>query len=476
MLFGSAYTQIKFFKLYTDNGADFGHGIVQLEDSSYVITGSSSSFSDSPSQAFLLKVDSVGNYIWSNHYGGSEMESGRRVLYQQNFGFFICGYTNSIGNGGFDYYLAKVNENASLEWEASYGGSGWEKVHDAAMTLDTGTIMVGETSSNATDNKDMYIVRTDSNGDTLWTKTMGGPGDDFISSIRRYDDTLYALGGQKWISDSSMVKGYMALIHEDGTMYWEDTMGRSGNYWIHDIEFEGTRIVGVGGTSGENKDGIDFYFYPATFGGDALGPLEVGNPGDEDHVLITTYGPDDDFHIVSTNIDQWTFEGGIDTRVHKFLPNMAWQNGFTIGNPGPDVPGEIIRTSDGGAILVGYTTGVVSGGNEVFVAKIGPGDAVYPNPQMDLIIEAIVDVDEVEAAIGSLSVYPNPATNILQIETENQGYSEVRIVDASGKVVALENISFKLTMSLEELTTGWYLLEVSGAKMETVRRKVVVNR
>ena len=407
----------------------------------------------------------MGNYIWSNQYGGSESESGRRVLYKKNFGFFICGYTNSIGEGGFDYYLAKVDENANLEWETSFGGAGWEKVHDAALTLDTGTIMVGETSSNATDNKDMYIVCTDINGDTLWTKTMGGVGDDYLSSIRRYDDTLYAIGGQKWIADSSMVKGYMALIKDDGTMYWEDTMGLNGNYWIHDVEFEGTRIVGVGGTSGGGKDGIDFYFYPVDFGGAPLGPFEVPNPGDEDHVLVTTFGPTEDFYIVSTNIDQWSFDGGVDTRVHKYLPNMAWQSAFTIGHPNPDVPGQIIRTSDGAAIVVGYTTGVVSGGNEVFVAKIGPGNGNYPNAQADVVVDAIVIVDEMDE-VAKLNVYPNPAVNAIQIDTDKPGYSSVRMIDATGKLVASENISLNLTLSVGGLTNGWYMLEVSGEGMQ----------
>ena len=99
--------------------------------------------------------------MWSNNYGGPESESGRRVLYKKNFGFFICGFTNSIGSGGFDNYLAKVDELGNLEWEKAYGGEGWEKVHDAALTKDTGVIMVGETSSNFSDNQDIYIVRTD---------------------------------------------------------------------------------------------------------------------------------------------------------------------------------------------------------------------------------------------------------------------------------------------------------------------------
>ena len=65
----SVNAQISFFKTYGENGFDFGHGIIQLADSSYVITGSSSSFQDAPSRAFMLKVDSMGQYIWSRSFG-----------------------------------------------------------------------------------------------------------------------------------------------------------------------------------------------------------------------------------------------------------------------------------------------------------------------------------------------------------------------------------------------------------------------
>ena len=110
------FGQTNFYKIYTNNGYDIGQGVVQLEDSSYVITGSSSSFKEGASQAFLLKVDSLGKYIWSKDFGGDESEGGRRVLYKKNVGYFIAGYTNSIGKGGYDNYLAKTNEKGDFSW------------------------------------------------------------------------------------------------------------------------------------------------------------------------------------------------------------------------------------------------------------------------------------------------------------------------------------------------------------------------
>ena len=55
----------------------------------------------------------------------------------------------------------------NLEWDNTYGGDGWERINDAVLTSDTGTILVGETSSNVTNNLDIYIVRTNKFGDTI---------------------------------------------------------------------------------------------------------------------------------------------------------------------------------------------------------------------------------------------------------------------------------------------------------------------
>ena len=102
--------QISFYKVYSDDGYDKGYGIVQLQDSSYMLTGSSSSF-DNNAQVYLLHIDSLGNYIWSNSYGGAESDVAKRILYQPGFGYFVAGTTNSFGNGAYDALLMKIDEN-----------------------------------------------------------------------------------------------------------------------------------------------------------------------------------------------------------------------------------------------------------------------------------------------------------------------------------------------------------------------------
>ena len=68
--------QIQFYRAYSGNGYDRAYGVAQLLDSGYLVTGSSSSFEEAPSQAFLLRLDKYGDFVWSRAYGGPEFEEG----------------------------------------------------------------------------------------------------------------------------------------------------------------------------------------------------------------------------------------------------------------------------------------------------------------------------------------------------------------------------------------------------------------
>lgn len=470
----ASYSQIKFFKLFSNNGVDIGQGVVQLEDSSYVITGSSSSFFNGPSQVVLLSIDSSGTYQWSKDFGGPESDVGRRILYKKNVGYFVCGYSNSAGNGDFDMYVLKVGEDLNKQWEKYYGGSGWDKVHDAALTRDTGLLMVGETSSsNLNENSDIYIVRTNIDGDTLWTKTIGGVGDDIANSITQHNDSMFVIGGQIWNEDSLMTKGYVIYLKDDGTVMWEHTSGANGDYWINDIVVDGARFAAIGGTTGLLKDGIDFYFCPLDFGGSSLGPYEQPAAGDEDFKHITKYGDGSSFYIVSHREGAGTFEGGTDVLVNRFLTSMLWQSGFGVAHEFPDVAGDVIPTSDGGAIVVGYTTNVVNGGNELFALKIGPNDD-YPDPIADVEIHDIVSIYEGNMVIPNLLVYPNPAVSEFTIEGGDKLY-KMSLYSLSGSLLIQDEFFKQESYDLEGLEMGTYLINVIDESNNREHFKLVIH-
>ncbi len=456
-----ASTQEKFYKVYSSNGYDYGQGIVQLEDSSYAVCGSSSSFLDAPSQAFLLKLDKNGNFVWSRHYGGNEFEWGRRVLYKKNFGYFITGYTNSMGNGGYDAYLVKTDESGILEWEKTYGESGWERINDAALTRDSGVLMVGETNSTLNGDNDIYLVRTNKLGDTLWTRKWGGSGEDRANGIVALNDSVYVIGGERYIEDSLMLKGFVFAIHENGTLLWSDTLGKNGEYGINDvtintnesiIDFVGWRF----NTVVNDKNPFSGRLF---FNGTLDYDIEQSNNGPNILQSITHYGPLNKTYIAYTYTDPSSFQDGFDISIARFTQDLWWDNSYVlVSYPKEDIVGDLIKTSDGGAISVGYFSEYGAGGANVYVLKIGPGDD-YPNTTGTPFPNSIVNVYENQLS-DDFNVYPNPFNEKIQVNPYNADPYILEILDIQGRVVERLKLMNQASIETSDLLQGSYLLNI----------------
>ena len=460
LLANSSYGQINFYKLYSEPGDDYGEGIVQLNDSSYAVTGSSSSFFGSGSEAFLMKIDSAGNYLWSNHYGGPETDVGRRVLYKENVGFYIAGYTNSYGNGGYDFYLVKTDESGNLEWEKSYGYSGWERVHDAVLMADGGILMVGETNSTMNSNTDMYIVRTDQNGDTLWTKQLGTDYDDLLTSIHPLDDSTYYLAGSMYVADSSKIKGCVMKIHENGTINWTKTYGYLGNTYINDIHVANSEIVGVGFTDKSSDTLLYEFYFRLDLDGNVVRERYSGSSGERIALAVVPFETPNKYYIAYSLDDVWSHAGSNDIAIARFSDTLYHeQTVATIAHFEPDFLNQLIPTSDGGAIAVGGTNSVELGYHHVCVVKIGPNEA-YPYCLAPHLINQLVSVDETIEALG-IEIFPNPASDHVTIQSEIGAELEVEFINTFGQVVLGEVLTASAnSIDVSSLSQGIYFVKV----------------
>lgn len=470
--------QIKFNNIYTNNGYDFGEGVTQLRDSSYLVTGSSSSFGDAPAQAFLLHVDSMGNYLWSRDYGGTESDWGRRVFAVEGDGIYVAGYTNSFGNGSFDYYFFKTDMGGNLLFEKTYGGSKFEKLHGAAMLPDTTFILVGETMSNDTEVEDMYIVRLKSNGDTIWTKKMGTTGKDMARNITLMSDTTVLIVGDYYVADSLMQKAFAMKMHKDGTVNWMNIVGAKGNFSLNDVAFDGSVFRAVGYNKVTNGNGVELchpFRYIANANGINMFQL-IDNLSAYSRIdYLTSYGTADKFYVVEQALITNTpvYGDGEDCLIQRYSNYLFWDNAMlNTSNLGQDQGSQIIRTSDGGAIVVGYNTSYGGGGNNVTLVKIGPNDD-YPASHTAPHENHLVSTEEIEPELHLL-VYPNPVKDVLHIEIDVQGNNSMILMDAFGKVLQEKSFDLNAEIHFDGYAIGVYFVKIEvGGKQKVV--KVVRN-
>lgn len=461
----SAFAQISFYKQFSNNGYDYGEGIVQTEDSSYLITGSSSSFSEAPAQAFLMKLDSLGNFKWSRNYGGDESEGGQRVMYIQNDGIFIAGYTNSFGNGAYDFYLTKTDTDGNQLWEKTYGSISWDKVHDAALTRDSGVILVGETLNTLDGESDIYIVRTDKNGNELWSQQIGGLGADLAKCIQPIDDSTFVIGGGVFVADSNVQKALAMKIEDNGTIWWKDTLGTVGSYIVNDIALETNRICYVGMQIKPTGDTADFYL-KTDFVGTFDFEFNLSNPGKEYAVGIAPFGVNR--FVLATEFDNQYSYGQTDVAFHQFYSGLYFESSLAgVNNIGIELLGQLIPTSDKGAIAVGRLTQAGMGGSDVYVIKLYPGAAIINSNDFNT-TQPLVSIIENEIQHDLFRVYPNPAEKIVNVDFTNSNLQgDIMLYNQLGQMVFSQSINGfqNHAIDLSNLDSGLYRIVITSNEM-----------
>jgi hypothetical protein len=176
---------------------DFGwaNSIEQTSDGGYVLIVYSYA-NLNPIQDFqLVKTDQFGDTLWTRFYGGLDVEVAYAGEQTTDGGYIMAGRTDSYGDGASDFYLVKTNSNGDFLWDKTYGGDLNDRAFTAMETSDGGFIIGGYTASFNVGYFDFYMVRTNSTGDTLWTRTYGGDWQEEIYDIEETSDGGFAAVG-----------------------------------------------------------------------------------------------------------------------------------------------------------------------------------------------------------------------------------------------------------------------------------------
>lgn len=146
-------------KSFGGSEVDQSRAIIKTSDNSYIIAGNSFSTDGDitsnlgSSDFWLIKINDLGNLIWSKNYGGSDFDYATSIRKSSN-GYVVAGYSQSTNNhlnsnhGNNDFWVMKIDHHGSLLWQKNFGGSGFDLAMDAIETLDNHIIIVGETESN----------------------------------------------------------------------------------------------------------------------------------------------------------------------------------------------------------------------------------------------------------------------------------------------------------------------------------------
>lgn len=230
----------------------------QTNDSGYIASGNivfSDEQTDSVlvSDAFLVKTNAIGDTLWTKCYGGIKDELVNSIDQTANNGYILAGSTNSFCADSLDVFIVRTNSGGDTLWSKRYGGNDNEWANSIKQSNDGGYIIAGTTQSFGAGNKDIYLIHTDANGNVVWSKTYGGIGDEEGNSVQLTDDGGYIIAGSTKSFGAGGNDAYLIKTDSSGNLIWSKTFGDAGDDVGKDIKQTidgGFVVTGVSGSGG----------------------------------------------------------------------------------------------------------------------------------------------------------------------------------------------------------------------------------
>ena len=483
--------------------SDFGRSVVVTDDNKYVVAGGILSKENDtiirPTglDAWVVKLDANGNMLWQKTYGGTGDDSATKIVQTADKGFIIVGESRSntgdfiTNKGNFDAWVFKIDSLGNLEWQKTFGGSDDDYTSSVIQTK-FGEYIINATSRSKDGDfpenngeEDVWILKLNSRGNLIWKKHLGGNSNDFNRDIVNVDDLSYLVIGTTRSEDGDMnnFKGnFIFKIDSSGKMLWKKS---HGNLYNDASYFNGYYSAAIT----KNKDIIvigyvwiflgvpnrhdlhDFhiskldsdgnYIWSKLYGGsdaDIARSIQISPKGDL-IILGDTNSKDYDIEGSHGKTDMWLLKtDSIGELIYKMcLGGTSW-----------DYSKQCAITKDNSIIIVGDsqsidgTFGRNNGIVDLAVAKIS-------DPFLTSIKE--------DKPILDINIYPNPLSNHLNIDNNFTSNLDIQLVNILGQTV-FKGLCHqgKHTIDVSHLSNGLYILIGKDGKNNSFSKAITIQR
>jgi hypothetical protein len=453
-------------RTYGGTEAERCYGMQQTRDGGYILAGFTRSFGAGSFDYWLMKTDVNGDSVWSRTYGGPEFESCSSVQQTTDGGYILAGYRGMNAEGVHHFWLVKTDSTGDSLWSRTYGGSDYDECYDSFQSSDGGYILTGITTSFGAGLADFWMVKTDANGDSLWSHTYGGLADDICTSAHQTTDGGYILAGYTASYGSGGTDFWMVKTDANGDSLWSRTYGMEGSQECRSVEqtLDGGYLLA--GT--DFNSGPYFWLVKTDSNGDSLWTRTISS------IWGACYS------VQQTADHGYILGGGRMTGIPEDLRfivakadsdgNLAWNRIFHAGSYAKCWTAR--QTTDGGYIFGGYTS---VNGFDFWLIRMAPELAAEPQPTLE------------PAQFTLLPNYPNPfnASTRIAFSLPKTGYVDLNVYDVTGRLVRslagghmsppLQAGEHQIEFDGSGLASGIYFTRLQVGEMSQTRKMVLLK-
>ena len=371
---------IEWNKTYGGANHDEAYSVVQTDDQGYIVVGYTRDTDTGQADGWLIKTDANGNMEWNKTYGGNFDDEGVAIQQTSDGGYIVTGYSCFIGDPyytyGADLWLFKTDANGNTEWNKTYGQEYSEEYgFSVQQTSDGGYIVVGRTDYFSDD--DLWLIKTDANGNYQWDRwyIRDNGRDEAGFTIQQTSDGGYIMVGCTCSVGTIYPDAWLVKTDANGDMEWNKIYGGPGFDLCEDLEStsDGGYVL-VGRTDSFGAGRSDFWLIKVDSSGNmAWNKTYGGTMYDGAYSVVKT--SDGGYALAGTTQsfgaaydDFWLVKTDVNG-------DMEWNK--TYGGAYPDYGHTVEQTSDGGYIVAGSTSSFGAGYLDAWLIKLAPPTHIH---------------------------------------------------------------------------------------------------
>jgi hypothetical protein len=449
----------------TVSSSEIPRSIVRLPDKGFALSGMQGMYAFGQSDFYLARADSTGAPVWEKRLGlDGSAEYAEAIVSTWDNKLVAGGYTESFGAGAADMYLVKTDIDGDTLWTRTYGGPTNDFLMDVKETFDHGYILLGYTNvPNPEPHDEQVLIRTNSNGDTLWTRQWGDSY-HFMNAIIQTADSGFAIAGGATNMTNNTNEGSLTKTDKLGNVQWTRTYDGSQLPNIYSEMFTNITLAEGGGYLLTGQSNIDynagqynglFWAVRTNPAGDTLWTKSWGSHHATDGEAKGAVETDDGSFIIAGNKIKDTYLKGFVVKI-----DPSGQEDWQMALDKMDEAFDIVKAGNN-RYAIGGTAYSLDSINNSAIVIIGDTTGI------------VLSVAGYNPVKDDISLVPNPAQEHIKINGLKE-YVSYRLYNSLGAVMQKGYLlPAQARLNIEALVPGLYILELQNRKGQKAGHKFI---